>query len=1001
MMQLLYIKYTDILRIVKIMELSYNSLLSVLNVANGSERSEDQQHAEAQLKKWEIYPGYYFLLQEIYLKIDLPLQVRWLAIICFKNGIDKHWRSSRPNSIRREEKEQIKSRLFQLLHEKNNQLTIQNAHSIARIVRFDFPSDWPTLFDDIAKNLESLVLSNDLISTNNLLLILNQIIKNVSMVRIGRARHTMQAKAPVLTPLLIKIYLKFFQEWTQRLDLSLMEVCYLCLKNIRRIIPEGYEQPHKSQDVTEFLKLSVEHLQGLILEHEKYSSDLLERYVKCYCKLYVNIINNNPTSFILLPCSKDIIATFLSLLESKAEIIFNSSEENDFWEILALKGFLILKKIINYIYKKGAITLKQRNNKEEVNAAIKKLSQEYFTPEVIQHLCDLIINWYLRLKPSDLEGWLLEPEEWCNEELSTSWEYQIRPCAENFFQDLILIFNDYLTDFIINKISNELMKQATVEDILTRDSILCTLQLSSNTIANNVNFDSLLKDVLIPDSSKNDIVEKKILKRRVCLIITEWVSVQCSRESRISIYKLLIAFLQPGNNLNDKVVKLTSIQTLKSMVDDWDFNKYDFKEYLDEFISLSLNFLTEVDYTESKLYILNILSSLLERCNPLVTYRTLISIFTLIPQYWNSGSAENETILKNSLLRLLKNLAISLNENSPEVYSIAFPLIRECCGENSQYFSLFSEEGYDLWLSVCQYCPVEYSNNEELLNLFVLIPHSLMNSTEILPTILSIIRSYALISLQLFENNEEIFRILSGYLPNMRDDAFTIFISFMDILLLQNSGNTTFVNSLMNSGIFSAMINYVMDDKQTLSSVNKILLVLSRLAYKENELFVNIFDHLSLDIARFVEKWMETYNSNGNPRSKKISLLAMLSLTTYGVVRRYDLLLLKFSVVIKNALLFLEEIQETDNGSCIAYNQNLVYEDIDDYCYLDSDIKPHGEKIRYQKLLESDPVYLVNLKSYISDIIKQLKGGLEASDFEQLMSLNDQYTSESLQSLVF
>ena len=132
--------------------------------------------------------------------------------------------------------------------------------------------------------------------------------------------------------------------------------------------------------------------------------------------MYVNLINNNPTSFILLPCSQDIISIFLLFLELKAQDIYNSNEENDFWETFALKGFTILKKMITYIYKKGAITLKQRNDKEEVQNAINKLSQKFFTTNVVQHLCDLIINWYLRLKPSDLESWLLEPEEWCNEE---------------------------------------------------------------------------------------------------------------------------------------------------------------------------------------------------------------------------------------------------------------------------------------------------------------------------------------------------------------------------------------------------------------------------------------------------------------------------------------------------------------------------------------------------------------------------------------------------------
>ena len=245
------------------MPITYEEILNVLNIADGSERGPLQQNAEQQLKAWEICPGFHYTLQEIYLKTELPLRVRWMAIIYFKNGIEKYWRSSRANAISKEEKTQIKARLFYLIDEKNSQLTIQNAHAIARIVRFDFPGEWPTLFDDMSKSLEDYVFNKgNLVATNNLLVILNQMIKAVSMVRIGRARHALQSKAPILVPVLIKLYCKFFHMWTTSMDLTIMEICYLCLKNLRRIIPEGFEQPHKNIDIVEFLKLTVSHLQG-------------------------------------------------------------------------------------------------------------------------------------------------------------------------------------------------------------------------------------------------------------------------------------------------------------------------------------------------------------------------------------------------------------------------------------------------------------------------------------------------------------------------------------------------------------------------------------------------------------------------------------------------------------------------------------------------------------------------------------------------------------------
>lgn len=988
------------------MPVTYEGLLSVLNVVDGSERSEAQQNAEIQLKAWETDRGFHYLLQDIYLKVDLPLRVRWMAIICFKNGIEKYWRSSKTNAITKEEKAQIKSRLFFLIDERNSQLTIQNAHAIARIVRFDFPSEWPTLFDDVSKSLEEYVFtSGNLVAANNLLIILNQMIKSVSMVRIGRARHALQSKAPIIVPVLVKLYCKFFQMWTSSLDLTIMEICYLCLKNLRRIIPEGFEQPHKNSTINDFLKISITHLQGLVTEHEKYPSDLLERYVKCYSKLYVNLINHNPTSFILVPSSQEIVSTFMALLETKAEAIYNSTEENDFWEVLALKGFLILKKMIAYVYKLGAVTLKQRNDKDEVNNAIFKLKSEFFTPQVILNLCDLIINWYLRLKPADLESWLLEPEEWTNEELSSSWEYQVRPCAENFYQDLIRYFKDDLSDFILKKISSGLSNNDSVANILIKDSTFCTFQLSADSIADKVNFDQLLQQVFIPEGLHNDMIENKIIKRRMCLIISSWVTVNCSRESRVDIYKLLINFMQLDNKINDKVVKLTAVQTLRTVINDWDFNKQDFQPFLKDFVVLCIGMLKEMGYTESKLYILDTLSALVERCNPLIDQASLISILQVVPPFWEKAAIDGseESILKASLLRVLKNLVIALNQNSTETHFITIPLIKSCCTQSSEYYYLLAEDGYELWLSVLQYYPFEMEPSADIIDFFGLVQPALLDSTEILPTILAIARSYALLLPKVFETDYgvENFRVLSGYLSNMRDDAFEVFISLMDILFLQESTSEQFISGIIGSGLLNAMVNYVLDENQSIVLANKILLVLSRLALKSGEVFLQVLDHLSIDTPKFLEVWTVYYKNNGNPRNKKVNLLALLALAFYGLTRNLHGLPKMLSEVLRRSFIFLEEVNEDISGNCQAYNGDYIYSDIDNYSYLDADIAPHGEKLRYQKLIETqDPVNRVNLKDFIRTEIVALRQELGEANFETLMSMNDQYTNEKLQNLM-
>ncbi|RCK65442.1 hypothetical protein Cantr_01138 [Candida viswanathii] len=147
-------------------------------------------------------------------------------------------------------------------------------------------------------------------------------------------------------------------------------------------------------------------------------------------------------------------------------------------------------------------------------------------------------------------------------------------------------------------------------------------------------------------------------------------------------------------------------------------------------------------------------------------------------------------------------------------------------------YTLLSEDGYDLWLALLQFCPPKHTKpgNHPA---FEMIPYGLKNSTEILPTILSIIRSYTLYSPEIFseEFSTEIFKVLGEYLSNMRDDAYVIFISFMDILLINPRDET--IDKVVSSGLFTSMVGYVMNDEMNNFLITKMFLLFSRITRKD------------------------------------------------------------------------------------------------------------------------------------------------------------------------
>lgn len=117
-------------------------LFNTLSRASLSDQQQVQTGTQ-QLQNWEKVPGFYSSLQTISINTSLPLEVRYLATIQLKNGIDKYWRKTAANAISKNEKMLIRSRCLESgINEPHHRLAVQNALVIAKITRFEFPHDW-------------------------------------------------------------------------------------------------------------------------------------------------------------------------------------------------------------------------------------------------------------------------------------------------------------------------------------------------------------------------------------------------------------------------------------------------------------------------------------------------------------------------------------------------------------------------------------------------------------------------------------------------------------------------------------------------------------------------------------------------------------------------------------------------------------------------------------------------------------------------------------------
>lgn len=122
--------------------LSVQTLYHTLTSASSTDPQQIKS-ATLQLQNWEKQPGYYSSLQTIFLDTSLPVEVRYLCIIQLKNGIDRYWRKTAPNAIKKDEKNQIRGRCIESgMKEPDARLALQNALMVAKIIRHEYPLDW-------------------------------------------------------------------------------------------------------------------------------------------------------------------------------------------------------------------------------------------------------------------------------------------------------------------------------------------------------------------------------------------------------------------------------------------------------------------------------------------------------------------------------------------------------------------------------------------------------------------------------------------------------------------------------------------------------------------------------------------------------------------------------------------------------------------------------------------------------------------------------------------
>ncbi|KAL4765716.1 putative importin 11 [Aspergillus foveolatus] len=913
-----------------------NVLNSLIQAASSTQ--QQVQTGTKQLQNWEKQEKYYTFLQDVFLDQTVPNEARYLAIIQIKNGIDKYWRKTAPNAIKKEEKEHIKVRALQAgVVEPAPLLALHNAFVLAKIMRLEYPQEWPEGIPAVIDSLRSSVQPGaNPLQLPRTLIILLQIVKELSTARLQRTRQSLQSIVPEILHVLGGIYVDKVNAWAPALEQGnygtaglpeAMEQSLIALKVLRRLLVAGYEHPNRTKDAQEFWLLTHSQfsrlfalISGSVALPEEVQK-FVEKHLLQLSKLHVEMAKDRAASFALLPDSIPLVQSYWTLVvklgENYSQLGADGTSDKTFMEKAGLRALLLLRACSRMaFYPAQTIKYQTPQDKEEKKQAVELIKSQLFTQDFVVHVMELLVTQFFRFRQNDFQEWEAEPEEWerKEEDVAEAWEFSIRSCSEKIFLDLVIHFKDLLVPRLLTVFQS--FAGTDNRDVLLKDSLYSAIGLAAACLEKNLDFINFLRTTLVPEVQIQD-PGYNVLRRRIAILLGQWVPVKSSEMDWESIYQIFQHLLNNQDPLNDLVVRITAGRQLKHILDTFEFTPEGFKPYAPSVFQSLMSLVQEVESSETKMGLLDTVRLAVTRMEDNIAPFS-DAILALLPPLWESSGEEH--LLKQAILTLLGALIYSLKQESVRYHSVILPLIRNSVDPTSDTMIYLLEEALELWSAILLQTPSPPS--PEILSLIPALFPIFESAIDGVGLALQIAESYIILApqeilsdrirLPLFTSFESLLqptlRQRGGYVPRLVE------LAIRGADAVDNGSENTYrviISSLLDSSFLSSLLEglYSAYESSQTTGPNKkqtsiyggvetdYFSVLARLALAHPTLFVSgitaAFSNSSISnnsqtpeqaqehlITWLLTEWFLHYDNIGTATQKKLHALALTQLLT-------------------------------------------------------------------------------------------------------------------------
>ncbi|XP_053304003.1 importin-11 [Spea bombifrons] len=960
-------------------------VLQVLTQAS-SQDSTVLKPAEEQLKQWETQPGFYSVLLNIFTNHSLDVNVRWLAVLYFKNGIERYWRRVAPHALSEEEKSTLRVGLITNFNEPVNQIATQIAVLIAKVARLDCPKQWPELIPTL---IESVKMQDDL-RQHRALLTFYHVTKTLSSKRLASDRKLFQ-------DLSSEIYSFACCLWNHHTDTFLEQVCkgdepaavnslertLLSLKVLRKLTVHGFLEPLHNAEVMGFLHAVFVRLKQFLecrrsIGAENVCRERLEKVIILFTKVLLDFLDQHPFSFIPL---------IQTSLEFAVSYVFTEAGDGIVFERFIVQCMRLIKMIVKNDSFKPSKNIEE-SKPETMNAH--QIKTAFFTYPTLTEICRRLVTHYFLLSEEELAMWEEDPEGFAVEEIGgDSWKFSLRPCSEVLFIDIFHEYSQTLTPVLLDMV-DKLQGPTHVEDLnalLIKETVYNAVGLAAYELFDSIDFDGWFQRQLLGELQiRHD--RYKLLRRRVIWLIGQWVSVKFKSDLRPSLYEAILTLLQD----QDLVVRIETATTLKLAVDDFEFRTEQFLPYLESIFTLIFQLLQQVTECDTKMQVLHVLSCVIERVN--IQIRPFVGcLVQYLPLLWKQSEEHN--MLRCAILTTLVHLVKGLGEECKNLYPFLLPVIQLSTDVSQPPHIYLLEDGLELWLVTLENSPAV---TDELLHIFRNMSALLELGTENLRICFKIIEAY------IFFASSEFLQIYAANLCNSFLELLKDINTEGQVQVLKVLENELMVNPEVGPQMFHALLppvfRGILEGERYPVVMSTYLGILGRVLLQNTSCFSSLLCQMSQEcnqeadqvLGSTIDMWVDRMDNITQPERRKLSALALLSLLPSDNSVIQD----KFCGIINICVEGLHDVM-TEDPETSTYKDCMLISSTDELQASESDEPPTEQDKRKRVLALRDPVHTVSLQQFAYEKLKAQQELMGEEGFRSLMETVDTEIAKQLQ----